>query len=131
MTDGRSRPRLKYRCPNCSRDKDCLAFKRTDPDGWCTSCRKFRRPEVAAVNYQPPAVDGVPICSSAVELNLGCRRVILVQRIGDCLRITTGRRVKRVETDSFVIGGTVLLPIEKLSAILREISVVAADQDVD
>ena len=119
-------------CPKCQRPKLAAMFKHIDPAAeWCRTCRDYRpprTPKVGAVNYQPPADDG-PVCSSATELNLDDRRVVIVQRIGGVVRITTGRRVKRSETDSFVTGGTVLLPIENLREILRE--ALDAAEDVD
>jgi len=97
------------------------SFKRVDPeDLWCKSCRNFR-PPAASPNYQPPLADDGPVCSTPSELNLDGRRVVVVQRIGGVVRISTARRIKRSETDSLILGGTVLLPVENLREICREV----------
>jgi hypothetical protein len=75
-------------------------------------------------------VDDAPIISSTrTELELSRGQVVVVQRLGAVVRITTARRVKRSVTDSLVTGGTVLLPIDHLPEIFAEI--VASSHDVD
>lgn len=126
MTDTRK----KRICPKCKRLKLLGMFRRDDPAGWCKACRARRAgaPKAAAANYNPPADDG-PVCSAPTELNLGDRRVVIIQRIGSVVRITAARREKRNETDSLVNGSTVLLPLQYLDAILTEVRAAATDED--
>jgi hypothetical protein len=65
------------------------------------------------------------VASSDVELELGDSRLVVVQRLGDCLRITTARRIKRNLTPALVLGGTVLLPIEHLDELHAALARVA------
>ena len=71
-------------------------------------------------SYHLPVADAT-VVSSDVELELGDDRVVLVQRLGDVVTISTARRVKRTLTTSLVMGGTVLLPIDHLPVVLRAI----------
>lgn len=71
---------------------------------------------------------GVPepvVESPVVELELGGGRVVLIQRIDDVVRITKGHRVKRSVTDSLMLGGTVLLPVDHLSGVFRVVRMLA------
>ena len=77
----------------------------------------------------PPPVDFVVTASGGVEMMLGDSRVVLVERIGNVIRITTGHRVKRNVASSLVTGGTILLPIPHLREVFQE--AIAAAQDVD
>ena len=65
--------------------------------------------------------------SSGVEVDLGDDRVVVVQRFGDVLTISTARRVKRTLTTSLVMGGTVLLPVGSLPEIFRAVRAAAQD----
>lgn len=77
-----------------------------------------------------PSAHDVPIISSTrTELKLSRGHIVVVQRIGGVVRITTGHRVKRSVTSSIVLGGTVLLPIRNLPAVLREVRAAATDED--
>ena len=77
----------------------------------------------------PPPVDFVVTASGGVEMSLGDSRVVIVQRIGGVIRITTGHRVKRNVTSSLVTGGTILLPIPHLPEVFREVMAAAQDEE--
>lgn len=65
------------------------------------------------------------VVSRDVEVELGDDRIVLIQRLGDCLHITTARRVKRTLTTSMVMGGALLLPIDHLPVVVRAVQKVA------
>lgn len=122
----------KHQCPKCKKSKIVSQFKRDDPDGWCLSCRKAYAPA------PEPREDDTPVFGARTELELSHEdgiggkalrggRVIVVQRMGDVISITTGRRIKRNLDSALVLGGTVLLPIKHLPEVFRE--VLAASED--
>lgn len=71
----------------------------------------------------------VPVISSSTEMLLSGGRVVLIQRIGNVVRITSGHRRQRNVTSSLVTGGTVLLPLPHLRAIFREVMAAAQDEE--
>jgi hypothetical protein len=75
----------------------------------------------------PLPVDFVVSASGSVEMQLGDSRVVLVQRIGNAIRIATARRVKRNVTSSLVISGTLLLPVQHLREICQKAMAAAQD----
>ncbi|MGH7539337.1 MAG: hypothetical protein ACREMF_11935 [Gemmatimonadales bacterium] len=76
-----------------------------------------------------PAADGghAPHCvaaageASTVTVATGPHRVLLLQKLDDLLRITSGRRV----ADTIQIGGTVLIPRQALSDVLKAVRALA------
>ena len=112
----------KQRCRKCERLKNRNQFKRDDPSGWCNSCRHFRAP--AAEPVYEPGPDDIAV-SSDVELDVGNSRVVVVSRIGDCVRITTARRIKREVTSCSVQGGTILFPLNHLDELRAALTQVA------
>lgn len=63
--------------------------------------------------------------SPVVELEFGPRRVVLVQRMGDAIRITTAHREERSVTPALVIGGSVFLSVDHLPVLLQTVRKVA------
>jgi hypothetical protein len=55
------------------------------------------------------------VAGKTVELKLGESRVLLLQRLGDSVRITSARRTPRTLTDALVLGGTVIVPRASVS----------------
>jgi len=53
------------------------------------------------------------------------RRVVLVQRLGEAIRITTAHREERSVTPALVMGGTVFLPVSQLTPVLQAVRKVA------
>jgi len=62
-------------------------------------------------------------------MDLSRGRVVLVQKIGSVIRITTGHRVKRSVTSSLVLSGTILLAVKYLPEVFQEVMAAAADTD--
>lgn len=64
------------------------------------------------------------VVGKTVELTLGETRVLLLQRLGDSLRITSARRTPRTFSDALVLGGTIIVPHDRVSdvcaALLKE-----------
>jgi hypothetical protein len=63
------------------------------------------------------------VAGKTVEVKLGETQVLLVQRLGSSMRITSARRTARTFTDALVLGGTVIVPHDRLSDVcdaLRE-----------
>lgn len=48
-------------------------------------------------------------------------RLVLVQRIGKLIRVTTAERVTRTQSDALRLGGTVLIPVDCVVAVLAEV----------
>lgn len=67
---------------------------------------------------------GAPIVAGkTVELKMGETRVLLLQRLDSTVRITSARRTSRTFTDSLVLGGTIIVPHDRVSDVceaLRE-----------
>jgi hypothetical protein len=62
-------------------------------------------------------------------MSLSGGRVVLIQRIGNVIRITTGHRVKRNVTSSLVTGGTILLSVQHLPEVFQEVMAAAQDEE--
>jgi hypothetical protein len=69
--------------------------------------------------------------SPIVEIDLGHTRVLHIERLNDLLRLTSARRVPRAYNDALNIGGTVLLPIDKLGEVIDVVRTVAKDPPKD
>jgi hypothetical protein len=85
-------------------------------------------PETDPRGQKPRPIDlrqlGVEIVAGkTVELKLGETHVLLLQRLGESMRITSARRTPRTLSDALVLGGTVIVPRDRLSDVcdgLRE-----------
>lgn len=66
----------------------------------------------------------LPVLPPPVELDLGQRRVVHVQRLGSSVHLTSGTRVDRAATPAVMTAGVVLLPLkvwDKLDRTVRRL----------
>lgn len=83
------------------------------------TCKRGRKPKPAPVARRqwnaPP--EPTPESEPIIEVPTRGPRLVLVQRIGHLIRLTTAERVTRTQSDALRIGGTVLIPATHLAAV--------------
>ena len=60
-----------------------------------------------------------PVHSATIEVPLGSRRVLHVQRLDELVRLTTGHRIGRAASEAVQTSGTVLMPVARLPDVLQ------------
>jgi hypothetical protein len=76
----------------------------------------------------PPTIAEALPSGPVMEVDLGGRRVVLVQRIGHAVRLTSGSREERTHSSSVRLGGTVLLPVDAVRTICGALRSVARNR---
>ena len=92
-----------------------------------TSRKESEPPPPAPITPRGPARYGdgpvEVVAGKTVELKLSETRVLLLQRLDNSLRITSARRTARTLSDALMLGGTIIVPHNKVADVcdaLRE-----------
>src|SRR5437016_2626447 len=99
---------LRRSCPRCHHPR---AEDQFDPeaDSICRRCQ-------AAGNT---ALEHLKLAElTTTELNIGHRRVLLIQKLDNLIRLTSGERIDRTAVR---IGGTVCVPVASLPELVRTV----------